>query len=195
MATHPSIPAWRIPWTEEPGGIQSMRSHRDTTEATSHACRLLWDHSNLLSQSFSLVGERFRNWGFLFAFVGGVLFGECVNEVRILNLRCYSLCSTISSTISLSWTNSMLVCLLTFPWWPSFHNPVLKERWTETVISTLASYSAVPCECPEPARINTSWTLMVFTGVTTPSSSWWEDCSKLFLTRYTIFVSDFLFFL
>ena len=24
MATYPSIPAWRIPWTEEPGGLQSM---------------------------------------------------------------------------------------------------------------------------------------------------------------------------
>ena len=24
MATHSSIPAWRIPWTEEPGGFQSM---------------------------------------------------------------------------------------------------------------------------------------------------------------------------
>ena len=23
-ATHPSILAWRIPWTEEPGGLQSM---------------------------------------------------------------------------------------------------------------------------------------------------------------------------
>ena len=28
MATHFSIPAWRIPWTEEPGGLQSMGSHR-----------------------------------------------------------------------------------------------------------------------------------------------------------------------
>ena len=26
MATHPSILAWRIPWTEEPGRIQSMES-------------------------------------------------------------------------------------------------------------------------------------------------------------------------
>ena len=26
MATHCSIPAWRIPWTEEPGGLQSMVS-------------------------------------------------------------------------------------------------------------------------------------------------------------------------
>ena len=28
MATHSSIQAWRIPWTEEPGGLQSMGSHR-----------------------------------------------------------------------------------------------------------------------------------------------------------------------
>ena len=27
-ATHSSILAWRIPWTEEPGGLQSMGSHR-----------------------------------------------------------------------------------------------------------------------------------------------------------------------
>ena len=26
MATHSSILAWRIPWTEEPGGLQSMES-------------------------------------------------------------------------------------------------------------------------------------------------------------------------
>ena len=28
MATHFSILAWRIPWTEEPGGLQSMGSQR-----------------------------------------------------------------------------------------------------------------------------------------------------------------------
>ena len=28
MATHSSILSWRIPWTEEPGGLQSMGSHR-----------------------------------------------------------------------------------------------------------------------------------------------------------------------
>ena len=28
MATHSSIIAWRIPWTEEPGGLQSMVSQR-----------------------------------------------------------------------------------------------------------------------------------------------------------------------
>ena len=28
MATHSSILAWRIPWTEEPGGLQPMRLQR-----------------------------------------------------------------------------------------------------------------------------------------------------------------------
>ena len=35
IATHSSVLAWRIPWTEEPGGLQSMRSQSgDTTEVT-----------------------------------------------------------------------------------------------------------------------------------------------------------------
>ena len=28
MATHSNILAWRIPWTEEPGGLQSVGSQR-----------------------------------------------------------------------------------------------------------------------------------------------------------------------
>ena len=33
MAPHSSTLAWRIPWTEEPGGLQSMgRKERDMTE-------------------------------------------------------------------------------------------------------------------------------------------------------------------
>ena len=28
METHSAIPAWRIPWIEEPGGLQSMRPQR-----------------------------------------------------------------------------------------------------------------------------------------------------------------------
>ena len=28
MATHSSTPAWRIPWREETGGLQSVRLHR-----------------------------------------------------------------------------------------------------------------------------------------------------------------------
>ena len=31
MATHSSVLAWRIPWTEEPGGLQSMESKESDT--------------------------------------------------------------------------------------------------------------------------------------------------------------------
>ena len=31
-ATHSSILAWEIPWTEEPSGLQSMGSHRVTKQ-------------------------------------------------------------------------------------------------------------------------------------------------------------------
>ena len=32
MATHSSFLVWKIPWTEEPGGLPSVGSQRDTTE-------------------------------------------------------------------------------------------------------------------------------------------------------------------
>ena len=34
MATHSSILAWKIPWTEEPGRLQSVESQSDMTEHT-----------------------------------------------------------------------------------------------------------------------------------------------------------------
>ena len=37
MAIHSSIIAWKIPWTEEPGGLWSMGSRRvGATETTEH---------------------------------------------------------------------------------------------------------------------------------------------------------------
>ena len=32
MATHSSIRAWQIPWTEEPGGLQSTESQKSQTQ-------------------------------------------------------------------------------------------------------------------------------------------------------------------
>ena len=48
MATHSSILAWKIPWTEEPdglGGLQSMGSQSDVTERLTLSLRL---HTALL---------------------------------------------------------------------------------------------------------------------------------------------------
>ena len=41
MVTHSSTLAWGIPWTEDPGGLQSMGSQRDTTEQVTLS--LLWE--------------------------------------------------------------------------------------------------------------------------------------------------------
>ena len=61
MATHSSILAWRIPWTEEPDGLQSMGSKElDTTEATKHTHMLFAPRFG--TDMFLIVWERkFRN--------------------------------------------------------------------------------------------------------------------------------------
>ena len=47
VATHSSILAWEIPWTEEPGGLQSMGLQElDTTERLNHHHH----HLNILLQ-------------------------------------------------------------------------------------------------------------------------------------------------
>ena len=41
MATHSSILAWKIPWTEEPGGLQSIELQSvDMTEQLNHHTRI-----------------------------------------------------------------------------------------------------------------------------------------------------------
>ena len=46
MATHSSPPAWRIPWTEEPGGLQSMGLQRvKHTWVTNTHRKYTWDGS------------------------------------------------------------------------------------------------------------------------------------------------------
>ena len=36
MATQPKILAWKIPWTEEPGGLQSMGFQKSQTRLSAH---------------------------------------------------------------------------------------------------------------------------------------------------------------
>ena len=59
MATHSSIPTWRIPWTEEPGSLQSIGSHRVGHDWSSLASThvLVATKVSLLLGSLSLI-----NW-------------------------------------------------------------------------------------------------------------------------------------
>ena len=54
MSTHSSILAWRIPWTEDPGGLQSMKSQR-----VGHITSLLQNKLQI-----SLTKQKTENWSF-----------------------------------------------------------------------------------------------------------------------------------
>ena len=55
MVTHSSILAWRIPWTEESDGLQSMGSQRHNSATTTH------DHMPHYT-SFSLSHALHHSW-------------------------------------------------------------------------------------------------------------------------------------
>ena len=58
MATHSNILAWTIPWTEEPGGLQSIgNKDSDTTEAAQHSTRHIF-YLDEIMYVFGLWGSR-----------------------------------------------------------------------------------------------------------------------------------------
>ena len=69
MATHSSVLSWRISWTEEPGGLQSMESQRVrhnwvTNTFTFHLLFLHWDFFfflffSFVSREFAIAVEAF----------------------------------------------------------------------------------------------------------------------------------------
>ena len=73
MAPHSSTLAWKIPWTEEPGGLQSMGSAKSRTRLSEftftfhfHALeKEMATHSSLLAWKIRGMGELVdcRLWG------------------------------------------------------------------------------------------------------------------------------------
>ena len=55
MATHSSILAWKIPWTEDPGGIQSTGSQGDMNEGTEHTHTHTHEEGDRTSFAFDLM--------------------------------------------------------------------------------------------------------------------------------------------
>ena len=56
MATYSSILAWRITWTEEPGGLQSMQSQRvgpdRVTNTLSYLTYFIYLHTYIYSNNY-----------------------------------------------------------------------------------------------------------------------------------------------
>ena len=52
MAVHSSVLAWRIPWTEEPGGLQSLGSY-------THTKKKIQTHTFLTAHAALTIGPFF----------------------------------------------------------------------------------------------------------------------------------------
>ena len=65
MATHSSIHAWKIPWTKEPGGLQSMGlqrvGHDWATSVCVCVCVCVWCSSEFMSHT-GVTGKRKCAW-------------------------------------------------------------------------------------------------------------------------------------
>ena len=62
MATHSRILAWSIPWTEEPGGLLSIGSHRVRHDCSNLACmhaleKEMATHSSILAWRIPVTEE------------------------------------------------------------------------------------------------------------------------------------------
>ena len=63
MATHASIPAWNIPWTEEPGGPRSIASQSQTwVRRHIHACVFIRVYAKCKCYSFSCLQRFATTW-------------------------------------------------------------------------------------------------------------------------------------
>ena len=81
MATHSRILAWKVPWTEEPGGLQSMGSQRVRHDGSDHI------HPSFLASSgiASLGSALCRFW-----VVGVILHTTgCLAESPTPLMRCH----------------------------------------------------------------------------------------------------------
>ena len=126
MATHSSILVWRIPWTEEPGGIQSMGSQRighDWETNTSHSLQITWGYCLVALGTTWLVSGPFchkeqlasRNFlVFLFSALDTCRKSLLtVHKASQLSHSC-SYCCIIWSVLRWLWTNSILSCGICF---------------------------------------------------------------------------------
>ena len=80
MATHSNVHAWEIPWTEEPGGLQSMGSQRVRHDWATNTCTF-FIHIYLLFEY--TVGPCCLSTGFVLSLVSCCFWWNCVPSVSV----------------------------------------------------------------------------------------------------------------
>ena len=134
MATHSIILAWRIPWTEEPGGLQSTGSQRvkhDRDWAANQNHGPLPDPRDIREQKWTLdlhassgcniisspvnslphtIGMKIKEMK-----IRKILVKQCVaNSERPINIKCFCYCHLFTPTWTLpdASTNKLILLII-----------------------------------------------------------------------------------
>ena len=90
VATHSSILAWRIPWTEEPGELQSMGFAKSQTQLSTHTYKKLVFHS----LAYETQNKPYRNLSNYFIY--STLYVHCylqLWDLLIFNIKVQTIAS------------------------------------------------------------------------------------------------------
>ena len=126
MATHSSILAWEIPWTEEPGGLQSMGSQRAGYDwATKHIHTHVYFYWSIVDlqccTNLCCTAKWLSNIDILFY----ILFHYGLSWDIEYNSLCYS--------VGLCWLSILNVIVVTtnpkLPVYPSLPHPLATASW------------------------------------------------------------------
>ena len=80
MATHSSILAWKIPWTEEPGRLQSMGSQKSWTQLNKTRRKQHQHRSNRLTSSDIQFLHQFPEAGAIASLTSQARVQVCLNS-------------------------------------------------------------------------------------------------------------------
>ena len=124
MATHPSILAWKISWTEEPGGLQSMGSQRVGHDWLTNTWGLLLIQSDaglwVLSSCQTACDTQFCNHLDL----GQVLYVPCHWDCVFNWLCILCICSNTGHHVDQTCTSFFQTLTVTYKTTLTFWNPV-----------------------------------------------------------------------
>ena len=97
MATHTSILAWRIPWTEEPGGLQFMGSQEsNTTQQLNHQ-----QSSAMVTTFFFFFVVTMNSW---------ILFIQCFAIIIVISVFNDQIVLIMAWGSPLNWLLVLLMC-------------------------------------------------------------------------------------
>ena len=136
MATRSSILPWKIPWTEEPGGLQSMGPQRVRHDGAC-TCAYTKDFNTLLNRSgesgyLCLIAD-FSRKAFSFLLLSVMLTGFVMNSFYHVEIR--SLSTHFGKSFSHEWmlnlSNAFSASIVMIKWFLSF----LLLMWCITLIN------------------------------------------------------------